>query len=232
MATSRWQQKPKRSTKPELAGESAALESAVDESVAGELVRVESVPVEAAGGELLSGASSPRAATERSSPPAAGDELPQPRRSSPRNTALDILARREHSIAELRAKLAARAADRGWSPAEIETTLHALVVDGLLSEDRFLESFVGSHARRGRGPVWIRAELEHRGISGEVIATALTSIDLNWRQVATEVRTRKFGNAPPADFQARAKQARFLQYRGFTADQVRAALGTDHDDQA
>jgi len=169
-------------------------------------------------------------ATERESSPGAADVTPV-RRSSPRNTALDLLARREHSIAELRAKLTARAVDRGWQPAEIDSALDKLIAEGLLSEDRFLESFVGSHARRGHGPVWIRAELERRGIGGEAIESALTSAELDWNRVANEVRTRKFGNAPPADFKARAKQARFLQYRGFTADQVRAALGSSPDDE-
>ncbi|MCE7903521.1 MAG: regulatory protein RecX [Gammaproteobacteria bacterium PRO9] len=182
------------------------------------------------GGDSLSGASSPRVATERESPPGAADVTPV-RRSSPRKTALDLLARREHSIAELRTKLSARAADRGWRPEEIDSVLDKLIADGLLSEDRFLESFVGSHARRGHGPVWIRAELERRGIGGEAIAAVLASPEFNWSQFAVEVRIRKFGRVPPADFRARAKQAKFLQYRGFSADQVRAALGADLDEE-
>ena len=36
-----------------------------------------------------------------------------------------------------------------------------------------------------------------------------------------------FGDEPPAEWKERARQARFLQYRGFSADQVRAALGHD-----
>lgn len=169
-------------------------------------------------------------ATERAPAPPGGDAT-QSRRTSPRNTALDLLARREHSIAELRAKLLSRAPDRGWQPEEIEVALAKLIADGLLSEDRFLESFIGSHARRGHGPVWIRAELERRGIDGEAIAAALASPEFNWSQFAVEVRIRKFGRVPPADFRARAKQAKFLQYRGFSADQVRAALGADLDEE-
>jgi regulatory protein len=57
----------------------------------------------------------------------------------------------------------------------------------------------------------------------------------DWGRAAREARRRKFGASPPADYRERAKQARFLQYRGFSSEQIRAALGPgedepDHDD--
>jgi regulatory protein len=135
---------------------------------------------------------------------------------------MDLLARREHSPAELRRKLA----DRDFSPGEIEVTLEALIREGLLSEARFLESFVDSQVRRGHGPVWIRAELEKRGIAGEEVAAALAAADRDWTALAREVRAKRFGAGRPADFRERARQMRFLQYRGFTGAQVREALGS------
>jgi regulatory protein len=45
----------------------------------------------------------------------------------------------------------------------------------------------------------------------------------------TEVRNRKFGPEPPADWPEKARQARFLQYRGFSSDHIRLALGADFD---
>ncbi|MEO7387100.1 MAG: regulatory protein RecX [Gammaproteobacteria bacterium] len=136
---------------------------------------------------------------------------PTPRRSSPRKIALDILALREHSVQELRDKLRLRE----FADDEIAATLEALVREGLLSEERFIESFVGSHARRGHGPVWIRAELERRGIAGQVIREALDRADVDWDAAAEAVRVKRFGPGIPADFGERARQARFLQYRGF-----------------
>jgi regulatory protein len=155
--------------------------------------------------------------------------VPPARRPSPRKIALDILARREHSISELREKLSARAEHHEWEADEIEAALEALIDDGLLSEDRFVTTFVGSYTRRGHGPVWIRAELERRGISGEAIAEALATADTDWREVAADVRRKRFGDQPPADFKERARQARFLQYRGFTAEQAIRACGTEDD---
>lgn len=133
------------------------------------------------------------------------------RRRSPRKAALDLLARREHGVAELRAKLA----DREFPADEIEATLAALQAEGLLSEARFLEAFVASHARRGHGPVWIRAELERKGVAGEAIRQAIEAAEVDWEAEAEAVRVKRFGPEPPADFQAKARQARFLQYRGF-----------------
>lgn len=128
-----------------------------------------------------------------------------------RKIALNLLARREHSVDELRGKLRARE----FSEAEVEATLKTLVGEGLLSEERFLESFIGSHARRGHGPVWIRAALERKGIAGEVIRDALEAADVDWEADAEAVRVKRFGPAVPTDFRERARQARFLQYRGY-----------------
>ena len=139
------------------------------------------------------------------------DGAPARRRASARKTALDVLARREHSVQDLREKLRLRE----FPEDEIEQTLTSLVADGLLSEERFLESFVGSHARRGHGPVWIRAELERKGIAGEVIREAIEAADVDWDAAAEAVRVKRFGPGVPADFKERARQARFLQYRGF-----------------
>jgi regulatory protein len=174
-------------------------------------------------GEPLSGETRGLDTPEWGSPSTGDLTVPGARRASPRKIALDILARREHSMAELREKLGARAGHHEWEPEEVEAALEALIDDGLLSEERFVASFVGSYTRRGHGPVWLRAELERRGIAGETIAEALASADTDWREVAAEVRRKRFGDALPADFKERARQARFLQYRGFTAEQALAA---------
>jgi len=35
------------------------------------------------------------------------------------------------------------------------------------------------------------------------------------------VRQKKFGKAMPADYKEQARQSRFLQYRGFSTEQIR-----------
>lgn len=134
--------------------------------------------------------------------------------------AVRLLARREHSTRELKRKLQAK----GHDPAVVERVVERLGAKKLVSDERFVESFVAHHARRGQGPVRIRAALRQQGAPDELIEAALRDSDVDWASIAADVRVRKFGHKPPAGAAERAKQARFLQYRGFSADQIRTAL--------
>jgi len=142
-----------------------------------------------------------------------------------KRTAIDLLARREHSRLELERKLATR----GFPKTVIAPALDALEQSGVLAATRFTESFIRSRIAKGKGPARIRAELAERGVAGEQAAELLRGGDVDWLATARAVRRKRFGAEPPRDFRERAKQARFLQYRGFTADQVRAALELDAD---
>jgi regulatory protein len=134
--------------------------------------------------------------------------------------AVRLLARREHSTRDLKRKLEGK----GHARDSVERVVNKLSDKKLLSDERFASSFVAHHGRRGQGPVRIRAELRQQGASDEVIDAALDGSGIDWAAMAAEVRARKFGAAPPKGLPERAKQARFLQYRGFSADQIRAAL--------
>jgi regulatory protein len=139
--------------------------------------------------------------------------------------AVRLLSRREHSIEELRRKLAAR----GHAEAGIATVLEKLAAKKLVSDERFVSSYVHHHARRGQGPVRIRAELRQQGVTDPQIQQGVSAGETDWNQLAGEVRRRKFGAELPRTASERAKQARFLQYRGFNSDQIRAALKFDPD---
>jgi regulatory protein len=52
----------------------------------------------------------------------------------------------------------------------------------------------------------------------------------DWGALARNVRLRKFGANVPDDFREKARQMRFLQYRGFEQDQIRAAISRDAND--
>lgn len=134
--------------------------------------------------------------------------------------AVRLLARREHSTEELRRKLVAK----GYPPDTIEPVVQKLAGKRLVSDERFTSSFVHHHAKRGQGPVRIRAELRGQGIPDSQVEEALRRAEVDWAQLAREVRRRKFGTAPPRSLGERAKQARFLQYRGFDAEQLRGAF--------
>jgi len=136
---------------------------------------------------------------------------------------MDCLARREHSVAELRAKLRAKNCNQD----DIDAALERLAGEGLVSDARFAEAFVAARCRRGQGPVRIRAELRQRGVEDGLIANALDAAGGDWMELARTVRRRKFGQRDARDAKERARQMRFLQYRGFTTEQIRAAVSDD-----
>ena len=136
--------------------------------------------------------------------------------------ALDLLARREHSRRELEQKLAAR----GFAEELIAPTLDALEESGELASARFTASFIRARAAKGQGPARIRAELAERGIDREQAAELMSAADIDWAALAASVRDKRFGAEPPSDFKERARQARFLEYRGFDRGQIGRALGS------
>ena len=137
-----------------------------------------------------------------------------------RRAALDLLARREHSREELRTKLRRRGAD----PSAIDPLLERLDAEGLQSDARCAEALARSSVRRGKGPLRIRAELRAHGVDDAVADSALAALDEPWAELAQSARRKRFGEALPDTREDRARQARFLEQRGFTTEHIRAAL--------
>jgi regulatory protein len=151
------------------------------------------------------------------------DELAARDPARVRAKALDLLARREHSAGELRTKLR----ERGYESTAVEAVLSSLAQEKLLSDARFVQEFVASRVRRGSGPMKIREELRGRGVTGELVEEALGSLKAASAEVAALARRKRFGAALPKDMPERARQARFLQQRGFSMDDIRKALKGD-----
>lgn len=139
-----------------------------------------------------------------------------------RESAMNYLARREHSRLELEHKLAARDFDKN----EIAEALDRLITDGLLSDARFAESFVNARIQRGNGPVKIQIELKQRGVDEAIIKQYLNTPEANWYKQACRARCKRFGEALPGEYDQRIRQARFLQQRGFTHEQINRVLKT------
>ena len=140
-----------------------------------------------------------------------------------RVTAMNLLARREHSSRELRQKLLSRS----YEVEVVETALMALIRDRLLSDERFVESFVRSKISGGLGPLRLRQALRDHDISSDVIEASLQCQP--WLQLAVEVRQKRFGDALPERYEERAKQMRFLQYRGFSTEQISGAMKQQYE---
>ena len=137
-----------------------------------------------------------------------------------RRAAMDLLARREHSYRELRSKLCRRFDDA----TVVEQQLSELIADNLQSDSRFCEVFVRSKIQQGQGPQRISRELKNRGIDDALIQQWLWHADIDWGELLQQLYSRRYGDHEPADHKERAKRMRFLQYRGFSFDQIRHQL--------
>lgn len=139
---------------------------------------------------------------------------------SARNKAMDLLARREHSRAELFRKLRSK----DFTDDEIEMAVDQLALEGLQSDERFCESYINSRKLSGYGPTRIDQELQERGVDAAIVQCHLDFRDEFWLDLASNVREKKFGGESPADFNDKAKQMRFLQYRGFSNDIINTVV--------
>lgn len=134
-----------------------------------------------------------------------------------RQRALACLARRDYSRAELRARLRPLAAD----DAAVDEVLDRLESERLLSDQRYASQRIAARAVR-YGDTRLRQELRQRGLSDADIAAALPAAGDELERCRT-LWQKKFGSLAqtPAE---RAKQLRFLQYRGFSHTAISAVL--------
>jgi regulatory protein len=136
--------------------------------------------------------------------------------------AVTLLGRRDFSSNELSQSLV----NQGFEPATAQLVVAELSERGYVNDERYAVQFVAHRAERGQGPIRIRRELTERGVPDELIETALEA-GADWGQCARELRIRRFGLAQPEAWPEKARQARFLQYRGFSNDHIRSALGSE-----
>jgi regulatory protein len=141
------------------------------------------------------------------------------------NAAVLLLSRRDFCSQELQQNLAAQ----GYNPDVAVHVVAELSARGFVNDERYAQQYVALHAERGRGPLRIGRLLAQLGVGDDLIEAALSGGE-DWAARAREQRIRRFGLEVPADWPGRARQARFLQYRGFSNDHIRSALGAGFDD--
>jgi regulatory protein len=137
------------------------------------------------------------------SPPESAAEL--------KTRALRLLARREHSRDELARKLSPHAE----SPETLESLLDFLVAKKLLSDERYAEARAHSLARK-YGPARIRHDLRAKGVAQALVERVTGADEL---ETARAILQRKY-RQPARTREERAKRARFLQGRGFSAEVI------------
>ncbi|WP_240433455.1 regulatory protein RecX [Solimonas sp. K1W22B-7] len=136
-----------------------------------------------------------------------------------RDSALRALGRREHSAAELQAKLQRRGHDADTASEVVE----GLSERGWQSDTRYAEMLLRNRVQQGYGRLRILAELEAARVPRDEISAAMAAADCDWTELACALQRRRFGG-PPAGAAEWQKQYRFLAGRGFESGPIRAAL--------
>lgn len=156
------------------------------------------------------------------------------------------LSKKELSAHQLRQKLLAKDCD----PDEVEKLLTEFAQKDYQSDERCAKMLVRESLRKGRGKQHIKNTLKQAKLpydddtieqllneNQEVMDNTILenanddSFDnQDWLMLAVEARTKKYGNAIPKDPKEKARQLRFLQYRGFSMDICFDALKMGLDD--
>ena len=150
----------------------------------------------------------------------------QPQNKTLRQRALEYLAKREYSYVELGQKLKAYAEEGD----DIVALLDDFKQRGWLSDARFTEQLV--HARKAKfGSARVANELREKGVDDGLIASAVETIKTNELENALAVWQKKY-KAPPSNREEWAKQARFLQSRGFGFELIKKILNRQAEDDS
>ncbi len=171
---------------------------------------VESAAPENESDEGMFGPEAMRAARAMGAPKPANRELV--------SAALRLLARRDMSRKEFTTKLG-----RGeFSVDEIESVTAWCASEGFLNEARYAEGKARVLGNR-YGARRVGATLKQKGVTEDLVETAVTALKETDFDRAREMWLRKFGE-PATDQNARNKQVRYLQSRGFGFDVIKRVI--------
>ncbi|MEM9103381.1 MAG: regulatory protein RecX [Pseudomonadota bacterium] len=123
-----------------------------------------------------------------------------------------MIAKREHSRAQIENKLRSKAFDTD----AINAILDEMEQKNWLNDERFAEMFIHGRVSRGQGPIRIANELKVRGVNSRIIQEQLDAYDIDWLQLCQETAEKRFGSPLPNDKNDRVKVNRFLLYRGYS----------------
>jgi regulatory protein len=148
--------------------------------------------------------------------------------------ALRLLAGRELSVAELRARLL----DRDHNPEDADLAVERLRQEGALNDERVARAYARTAIDiKGRGRLRIARELHEKGIAREVVTAALAEVfgELDERSLVSKALQKKLRGRPkPTTPSELARLYQYLMRQGFSpavvADELRRLRGRRDDE--
>lgn len=126
--------------------------------------------------------------------------------------AVTLLAKRDYASGEIKRCLKRYSSDED----SINSVMDRLISHHYLDDSRLIEKEIKKQLAKRHGPSRIKQELRQKGLELLAIEQALEDLDVDWLELAEELRIKKFGDELPTDPKEKAKQIRYLQYRGHT----------------
>lgn len=142
-----------------------------------------------------------------------------------RSYAFALLTRRDYSKADLEAKLNQYAIN----PEEVANLVDELAQQNYQSDQRVAELTLASQLRKGKGLERIKQALKAKQLDTELITEELLEVD--WLDQAYQLKIKKFGMEVEIDPKLKARQIRFLQYRGFDMGIIMKAIARTSDEE-
>lgn len=160
----------------------------------------------------------------KSSTTTSTEELKTLTGSKLRSYAYALLAKREYSKADLTNKLLRFACDEN----EVLELIEQLIDMNYQSDERFAKQILRSQMTQGQGPARIKLKLKQKSVNVDFIQEELEEND--WLIQAYQLKVRKFGTDIEHDQKKKAKQIRFLQYRGYSLDIIFKVIAAESEE--
>lgn len=135
-----------------------------------------------------------------------------------------MLARRDHSVDELKKKLL----KKSDNTALVNSIINAFIENHFLDDARLAELLTQAKYRQGLGPQRIKGLLQKKALSHEAVQKAFS--DSEWRAGLATTWSKRF-TEKPKDNKSYQQQARYLQYRGFSLETINRFLRDKHEQQ-
>ncbi|KIE20723.1 recombinase RecX [Vibrio sinaloensis] len=145
---------------------------------------------------------------------------------SSKEAAIQLLSRRDHGEYEMYQKLSLK----GYEEDAIQEAINFCLDHNYLDDLRYAKNQVRQRVYKGHGEHRIRQELNQKRVAESVIEKAMEEEPQDWFELAKSAAEKKFKGMKAKDQKEYAKQVRFLQYRGYSFEQISYALNSETED--
>lgn len=130
--------------------------------------------------------------------------------------AITLLAKKDYSSGSLHRLLSKLTENEE----DVDRVVRRLSDNHYLNDTQLINNLIDKYIKKLHGPTRIKQEIRQKGFSQELIEQKIEASGIDWYSMAKEARIKKFSDTPPSEQKEKAKQIRYLQYKGFSMDMI------------